>query len=257
MIRPTTICYNKKVKTNKPGLSSGSPDNSLTESHIGFRYVFMIENNLNIPEIPGPIAIMVRHAERHPINSMANALDLLLTSKGKVDAVNLGQSLARYSPFAIYHSPVHRCKETADSIHEGISRANKNATIEGFLFDLGGPYITGNWESVVHAIEEIGQQKFIRKWFNNELPAQLIMSLPEAARIQLSILVSQLDSHRHSTINVTHDWNIMIMREYYFKLRHEDIGDPGYLDGLYAFYEDDRLFLGYHDHVTEINPTPR
>ncbi|MBP7734837.1 MAG: histidine phosphatase family protein [Spirochaetes bacterium] len=216
----------------------------------------MIENNLNIPEIHGAIAIMVRHAERHPINKMANALDLLLTSKGKEDAYNLGQSLARYSPIAIYHSPVPRCKETADCIREGISNAKQVATLEGFIFDLGGPYITGIWESVVRAIEEIGQTKFIRKWFDNELPADLIMSLPEAARIQLSILVNQLNSQRHSTVNVTHDWNIMIMREYYFNLRHEDIGDPGYLDGLYAFYENDRLFLGYHNHVMEINPPP-
>jgi bisphosphoglycerate-dependent phosphoglycerate mutase len=215
----------------------------------------MIENNLNIPEIPGTVAIMVRHAERHPINKMANALDLPLTSKGKEDAFNLGKSLARYSPIALYHSPVPRCKETADSIHEGISSANQVGTLEGFLFDLGGPYITGNWEAVVQAIEEIGQPRFIRKWFDDELPTNLIMPLPQAGRIQLSILVNQLDSHSQSTINVTHDWNIMIMREYYFKLRHEDIGDPGYLDGLYAFYKNDRLFLGYHDHVMEINPS--
>ncbi len=228
-------------------------DNNLTHCIASCRCVFMIQNNLIIPDTPTPIAIMIRHAERYPINNMANALELLLTTKGKEDALILGQSLSRYSPLTIYHSPVPRCKETADSIRDGIIRANQQATIEGFLFDLGGPYITGDWYAVVKAIEEIGHTLFIRKWFNDELPTNLIMPLPEAARIQLTILVNQLRSKTCSTINVTHDWNIMIMREYFLHLRHEDIGDPDYLDGVFAFYENSRLHLGYHDHVTVLD----
>jgi hypothetical protein len=211
----------------------------------------MKENNLNIPERSDPVAIMIRHAERYPINNMANALELLLTGKGKEDAYILGRNLSHYSPLAIYHSPVPRCRETALSIHDGIKSANKQAAIEGFLLDLGGPYIIGDWYAVVKAIEEIGHTLFLRKWFDGELPATLIMSLQEAARTQLMILVNQLNSGISSTLNVTHDWNIMIIREYYFHLRHEDIGDPDYLDGVYAFYENGRLHLGYHDHVTE------
>ncbi len=196
------------------------------------------------------VAIMVRHAERYPISNMENALELLLTAKGKEDAFMLGQSLAGFSPLSIYHSPVPRCKETADSIRDGILSANHQAAVEGLLLDLGGPYITGDWYAVVQAIEELGHRRFIRKWFDNELPASLIMSLPEAAHLQLKILINQLRSASNSTINVTHDWNIMIMREYFLNLRHEDIGDPDYLDGLYAFIEKDRLHLGYHGTVT-------
>lgn len=213
----------------------------------------MEKNYLNIPEFSGTIAIMVRHAERYPINNMVNALELLLTSQGKQDAYMLGKSLARYSPLAIYHSPVPRCQETADSIREGIISVNQPATMEGYLLDLGGPYITGNWEAIVSNIEQMGHANFIRKWFDNELPESLIMSLPEAAQNQLKILVNQLRSNRHSTINITHDWNIMIMREYFFKLRHEDIGDPDYLDGVYAFVKNGKLHLGYHEHIAVIN----
>lgn len=198
---------------------------------------------------------MVRHAERFPINNMANALNILLTSKGKQDAYLLGQNLSRYSPFSIYHSPVPRCKETADSIREGIVNAHQKATMDGFLLDLGGPYITGNWDVIVNSIEKMGHGVFVRKWFNNELPDDMIMSLPEAAHVQLMILVNQLRSHSNSTINVTHDWNIMIMREYYFNLRHEEIGDPDYLDGVYAFFRKGILHLCYHDHQVTI-PLP-
>ncbi len=213
----------------------------------------MKQINLNIPDISSSVAIMVRHAERYPISRMENALELRLTPKGKEDAFMLGQSLSGFSPLSIYHSPVPRCKETADSIRDGILSANQQATVEGLLLDLGGPYITGDWYAVVNAIEEIGHSRFIRKWFDNELPSSLIMSLHEAAHIQLKVLINQLRSGSLSTINVTHDWNIMIMREYFLHLRHEDIGDPDYLDGLHAFIEDDRLHLGYHGTVTVLD----
>jgi len=212
----------------------------------------MNTTSINLPDNSGSFAIMLRHAERFPIHNMADALNLPLTSKGKNDAYLLGQNLARYSPFTIYHSPVPRCRETADSIREGILSVNQQATLEGLVLDLGGPYITGNWEAIVSSIEQMGHAGFVRKWFDNELPSNLIMSLPKAAHIQLMILVNQLRSHKTSTINVTHDWNIMIMREYYFKFRHEEIGDPDYLDGVYAFFNNGKLHIGYHEHVRTI-----
>lgn len=196
----------------------------------------------------GPIALMIRHAERYPIGKMINALEVELTPRGKTDAHKLGHMLARFCPVNIFHSPVPRCKQTADSIFEGIHSIDTRAMVSGYLLELGGPYITGDWNSIATSIEEQGQTQFIRRWFDNKLPSSLIMSLPEAARMQLKILVNQLTSTTVSSINITHDWNIMILREYYFKLRHEDIGDPDYLDGIYVFLSDDTICLRYHSH---------
>ena len=213
----------------------------------------MNQRNVTCPEVTGSIAIMIRHAERHPIDTMANALEARLTAKGKKDAFKLGQRLARFSPINIYHSPVSRCRETADSLLEGIVRSEHEATIVGYLLELGGPYITGNWDAIVKNIEHFGHSLFIRKWFDNEFTPQLIMSLPEAAHTQLNILINQLRSNSSSSINITHDWNIMILREYYFNLRHEDIGDPDYLDGVCAYLHDRTLHLVYHEHERTFN----
>jgi phosphohistidine phosphatase SixA len=187
---------------------------------------------------------------------MANALEARLTNNGKLDAHKLGQSLARYNPMNIYHSPVPRCMQTAESIFDGIVSCNVSATIVGHLLELGGPYITSTWDTIVKSIEELGHSMFLRKWFDNELPSNLIMSLPEAAHVQLNILVNQLQSGNSSSINITHDWNIMIVREYYFNLRHEDIGDPDYLDGVCAYFQQDRLHLRYHEHEKTIDFSP-
>lgn len=201
----------------------------------------------------GPVALMIRHAERHPIERMINALEVQLTERGMRDSYNFGEKLTRFCPIHIYHSPVPRCKQTAESIFEGIKSQDTRAKLSGYLLDLGGPYITGDWNAVAASIEQQGHAKFIRRWFDNELPHTLIMSLPEAARIQLKVLVNQLTSTQVSSINITHDWNIMILREYYFKLKHEVIGDPDFLDGLYAYMSDDNIVFRYHENETIIN----
>lgn len=208
------------------------------------------------PDGHGSVAILIRHAERYPIDVMSNALQPLLTDKGKSDARSLGERLSRYSPVTLYHSPVQRCVETAECIREGIERSNKMARIGGYLLELGGPYLTGSWDMVVNCIEELGHTMFIRKWFNNELPDAILMPLAQAAELQLNILVDQLRSGAGSTINVTHDWNIMMVREYYFNLRHEEIGDPDYLDGVWAHITDGALHLRYHEHE-KIMPLPQ
>jgi phosphohistidine phosphatase SixA len=216
----------------------------------------MKQNFLHVPDGSGRVAVIIRHAERDPIDFMTRALEAQLTPVGKSDAFQLGQSIARYNPINIYHSPVPRCTQTAECIFEGIRSCNEPATIVGYLLELGGPYITSTWDAVVNSIEQFGHSAFIRKWFDNELPSNLIMPLPEAAQTQLNILANQLRSGISSSINITHDWNIMILREYYFNLRHEDIGDPDYLDGVCAYLHQDRLHLRYHEHERIIDFSP-
>jgi hypothetical protein len=212
-------------------------------------------NQLLFPaqDITGPVALMIRHAERHPIEQMINALEVQLTERGIKDSYKLGEMLARFCPINIYHSPVPRCRQTAVNILDGIQSQDDRAILSGYLLELGGPYITGDWGAVVASIEKQGQTRFLRRWFDNELPSTLIMSLPEAAHIQLQILANQLASTDVSSINITHDWNIMILREFYFNLKHEVIGDPDFLDGLYAYMSDGKIILRYHENQTIID----
>jgi hypothetical protein len=195
----------------------------------------------------GPFSIIIRHAERHPIEQMINALEVQLTERGMKDSYDLGEMLARFCPINIYHSPVPRCRQTAENILEGVWSLDGRATLSGYLLELGGPYITGDWGTITASIEKQGHTRFLRRWFDNELPATLVMSLPDAARVQLKVLANQLAATDVSSINITHDWNIMILREYYFNLKHEDVGDPDFLDGLYAYMSDEKIILGYHE----------
>ena len=194
---------------------------------------------------------MIRHAERDPIIRMSNAIEALLTDKGKKDAFDLGKRLTLRGPINLYHSPVPRCKQTAECILEGFLSSKNSARLTGSLMELGGPYITGNWLDITNNLEKYGQSQFVRKWFNNEICPDIIMPLQDAAKIQLDILAGQLKSGI-SAINITHDWNIMIVREYIFNLKHEVIGEPDFLDGFCAHIEHDDLHIHYHENAKAI-----
>lgn len=200
----------------------------------------------------GPAVLIMRHAERYPIIDPTNVTEAPLTDKGKEDAYKLGRELAKINPVQYFSSPVYRCQQTAEGIAQGIQSVNGTAGQIGYIYNLGGPYITGDWNDVLDVIVQHGISKYIRKWFNGELPEDIVMPIAKAAALEMEIIAGQLAEGK-STINITHDFNIMIMREYYFNLRHEDIGYPDYLDGIAACLKDKKIHLYYHEHHTVID----
>ncbi len=191
-------------------------------------------------------SLIIRHGEREHIVKTARALEALLTEKGKQEAVELGKRLAQSDSIIIHHSPVERCRQTAEKIAEGIIEHGGSARVAGHLMELGGPYIAGSWSDIVAEIDRRGFNGFVRAWFNGELPTRLIAPLEDSAKLQASILRSQLERGDASYVNVSHDWNVMCLREYYFGIRHEAAGTPAYLDGLIALSSSNGTILHYN-----------
>ncbi len=181
-----------------------------------------------IESIPpsGTIAMIIRHAERHPIEDMNNPFAAMLTNKGVDDAFHLGAAMAGRGPLRLFHSPVDRCRDTALNIHRGVARQGGAAHYAGPIMDLGAPYVKSDWPRIAALVRQVGHDHFLRRWFSGGLPEDLLMPLEEAATLQAGVLAAQLLQADTSTINVTHDWNIMLLREAFFDLRHEDIGMP-------------------------------
>jgi broad specificity phosphatase PhoE len=205
---------------------------------------------LNPSTIPQkiPASVIIRHAERFEISAMKNALEILLTEKGKEDARNLGKEIEVNFPVTLFHSPVTRCKETADMILNGLEDKGVTASMAGMEMNLGGPYITGDWDEITRILEKIGQIDFIDNWFNEEYPRDLILPLNEAAKMHIELLKSQLENHDTTFINVSHDWNILILRQHFFgdHFSHKEM--PYFLDGHIFNKENGGYRLTYHGH---------
>ena len=195
-----------------------------------------------------PVAVILRHAERYPVVDPLTHSSVLLTEKGLEDACSLGKTLSFLKPAAFYASPVTRCQQTAEGIAKGIYNPDGTPPSVSFLYALAGPYIRGEWPEITRLVQIHGISTYLRMWFDGELPKDLVMPVEEAAHLEFNILKKQLEEHENA-INITHDWNIMIMRQYFFNLRHEDIGYPDFLDGMTAYKENGKICLAYHDHL--------
>jgi hypothetical protein len=185
-----------------------------------------------------PVSIFIRHAERFSIRSVKSPDEALLTEKGKQDAFFYGRRAVFLAPVVLHHSPVERCRQTARAIAEGIADAGGEAAVDGPMPEIGGPYILGKIEELPSIVGRFGFERFLRKWFDGDLPDGLMLDLKKAAELQLKAFRASLDGEKSSHILVSHDWNIMLLREYFFRLKHEDIGTPGFLDGLGLYRRD-------------------
>ena len=220
----------------------------------------IILNNLNMDNTTlqaiqnrDQIVLFLRHGERYKIKTMEDALGALLTDNGKAASYNLGKELAHIDTFNLYHSPIPRCEQTAFEIHKGLNTKDGNSTVTGPLLDLGGPYVKGDWRELSQMVDSMGQSAFLRIWFDGDIPETKMMPLEKAAQNQCNIIRDQLKKNSGSAINITHDWNIMIVREYFFNLKHEDIDAPGFLDGIAAFWEGSRMVLFYNGNAITID----
>ncbi len=213
-------------------------------------------SQLDVEQLPGhrPLAIILRHAERPPVVNLLRHRDALLTVRGKRDSFLLGQKLTGVCPVRVYHSLVVRCQQTARAISGGLQDQSGSCESVEPLAELAdyGSIATGDWREIVEIVKRYSPF-FLRKWFDGKVPSDRFMPLRKAAYFTLSILVRQLTEMRTSTINITHDWNIMPMREYFFSLRHEEIGKLDFLDGIAAYITEDKVCVVYHEHNKEID----
>ena len=94
-------------------------------------------------------------------------------------------------------------------------------------------------------------EHFVRLWFSGQVGDNLILPPAGIARHKLTFLREKLAepvaSGRRLDLHISHDWNVIILRELLLGVRHEEAGWAPFLDGvaftadaasLRAFYRD-------------------
>jgi len=201
----------------------------------------------------GPAAALIRHAERFPFIPGIEE-EPLLTTKGHRDSYELGGVLKALAPLRVYHSPVTRCRQTAQELCRGLEDEKGHCTMAGEIEMLGPSVFVVDWDRMMSAIEEQGTS-FLRLWFDGGIFNDFMVPLETAAKKELDILSGQLSEDGVFSLNVSHDWNIMLILEHYFKLRHEDIGFPDFLSAVVAYKEDGKLHLLFGEHGCTVELT--
>lgn len=201
-----------------------------------------------------PIAAMMRHAARHPIADPKEPHLAELTAEGCAAAEQLGARLGDFGRVRLFHSPVKRCRQTAECVARGAEQAGVRVELFGAHEELGIDYIRDVAEagrlSVIHG------EHFVRLWFEGRVPPHVIDPAPALAARKVAFVERRLTeiAHEPSTLDlhVSHDWNIIILREHLIGVRHEDAGWLTFLDGVSFRHSASGLLASYREHTRGI-----
>lgn len=181
-----------------------------------------------------PVVLLLRHAEREPIEKLEDTVAAALTPAGISRAEELGRGLAQAPRILLWHSPVGRCRQTAEAIARGAERGGcRKVELVGPLPVLGGPYML-DWRAVMPRVIEHGAGPFVRRWFSGELEPGLVREARASAREQLLHLQLQASESKQPglLVNISHDWNLLLVRHFYLERGRQLFGWPEYLEGL-------------------------
>jgi broad specificity phosphatase PhoE len=188
-------------------------------------------------------ALLVRHAERGPITDLARHHEVLLTPEGHRRAHTSGERLGdalHVVDVALLHSPIERCKQTADGLHKGLTTKGKQAVVVGERHALGASYLKDD-AGLARAFLRHGRG-FVRAWFDGDIDTAFIDPCDVVAARQMQALREALEAHAF-VVAVSHDWNIAALKEHTLGLRHEEHGWPQFLDGVVAWVDGTKLVI--------------
>lgn len=179
-------------------------------------------------------AAILRHAERYPITDSTRPELAELKPSGIEAATAFGKTLKGFDRVLVFHSPVKRCQQTAEAIADGLSQSKIDATVMGPRVALGVDYIRDTLEAgrLGGALGET----FIRRWFDGQVAPTVVRPPSEVGALHRDFIARSLAETpqigRCLNLHVTHDWNILALREWMVGVRHEEAGWIDFLDGL-------------------------
>jgi len=179
-------------------------------------------------------AAMIRHGERQPFNSTTDPTKALLTDGGMRAARALGADIRGFDRLRLFHSPVERCRQTAECIAEGAAGTGLAVEMAGPSEALGFGY-TRDMPKAIQMYSAM-DHGFIDHWFSGRVPDSVIADPAELVGQTLSHITGHLGKDdgpgRRLDLHVSHDWNILAMRELLLGITHEQSGWLTFLDGL-------------------------
>lgn len=151
--------------------------------------------------------------------------------------MKLGTKLPENPRPRLFSSHFGRCIETAYLIDKGyikthcIFNGHNSQAVE-----LSPFYIT-DIHKAIGLVQELGNVNFLRRWFNLEIPEDIMLNPETAADKIADFMVRQMKGLDRGEIAlcVSHDWNIFPLKEYKLGLPHEEYGTVGYLESVIIF----------------------
>jgi broad specificity phosphatase PhoE len=205
--------------------------------------------NLEELSIYSKKVLIIRHSQRHEPKLADENKYMELTSQGRKIARLFGMKLPKKKTIRLFHSPVNRCKETAEEIYEGFKESGGKSILKGectAVFEIGINMNSFMAEAQKFRYDEYfyNYQKIFFRWVAGFYPPDEWSSLIQYSQNAAKVIWNELKLAPQNGIDiyVTHDWHLMTLRFGWFGLPPDDKW-VGYLGGFAFTFEKEHILL--------------
>jgi hypothetical protein len=182
---------------------------------------------------PRTVSLLIRHAHRFPIpKGVIKHQNVPLTQKGRKLAFAFGKTLPLSYSLRLFHSPVPRCKETAEYVLKGFQSSDGVAKLMGEKEFLLIHLV--DQREMVRILDEIGHQQFGYRWLKGQFDETIIANPDRVASTMIKGVIRLMENagEQNMDIHITHDLNILSVRDFISPVPDDTFDWPAYLDGI-------------------------
>ncbi len=202
------------------------------------------------PDVPA--VIVLRHSERNDISKVEDYGNLGLNPTGFEAAHEFGSLLPADRNYYFHHSPVSRCKQTAEKIREGLKERGASVNSLKEMRSLARIYIVG--ESYLTLMGR-DRGTFVYNWLAGHYPPwEINLSLNVAQRTALGIRnIMETAQSSDTFVFASHDLQVTA---YLFHWAGILLSDSyiQFLDGFIFQQFDNKLVFYYKNGTKELQP---
>ena len=188
------------------------------------------------------VSLVIRHAEREEIPSGTFGHDVNLTAEGTRAAEELGAALFGDRGPTLLSSPVPRCVQTAQAMLRGAGSSAEIHT-DPRLGDPGAFVIDA--QSAGPLFLELAIPEIARRQLHDATSLPGMRPTSEGVEMLLDLVTFPLSNEGRLHVFVTHDIILSVFVASIFRSPLEEIGWPGYLEGLLLWRSGDEIHLSW------------
>ncbi len=191
------------------------------------------------------VVLLMRHSAREYADGVHDAKNPL-TDEGRALSLRFGEKLPQNLSVRAYHSPVGRCRETAERILSGYASRGGQTTRYRPVEGLGVFYVLDQMKMYRAMQADGGLLPFTQKWYAGGQAADILMPAQTAALALLDVLREKLEKAPvglRLDVCVSHDLSLLTVLDQLLDQPSKKFGNVEYLEAIAVYYLGDQLVL--------------
>ncbi|MFW9821779.1 MAG: histidine phosphatase family protein [Candidatus Thorarchaeota archaeon] len=197
--------------------------------------------------------LILRHSQRFEPSFDDNHQFMELTPQGRFIARLFGTKLPKNRIIRLFHSPVNRCKETADQIHAGFKSIGGESIFKGECSAVWGIGIKN--DLFMAELKKMSVIEVFFRWASGFYKQKDFPSIISYSQKAADAILTQFTEapERGIDIYITHDWHLTAIRYVWFGLPPiEKL--VGFLGGFAFRFEEEYFVLLDYGEIKRLKP---